>query len=807
MKTRTLRNAISIALLVAVTGASEWAMAQDTTTTDTVTQGRAPVTEVPAKTHQKKSTDKSAAPAATNLQTVTVTGTRIRGGASPSPVITIGSEQIQQEGFADLGEVIRSVPQNFSGGQNPGVIPFTISGAGGQNQNITGGSALNLRGLGQDASLTLLNGHRMAYGGVSQGVDISAIPVQAVERIEIVPDGASAIYGSDAVGGVANVVLRRSFDGASVSARLGGATDGGLTTREYAATAGTTWASGGLIATVEDVATDPIYARQRAYTAYLRDPWTLYPKSNQRSALFSIHQQLGDIAELSLDAFRTTRAQRYGVYNDLGNQFVLAAPDTMTWLASPSVDFFLPNDWTLSVSGAWAKNRHEQYQSLERLATGTISVTDLCVCSESRIVELSAEGPLFTLPAGEARLAVGSGHRRNDFLEYNHVARAATIDGDEASRFAYAELNLPLLGPRSSTGSAGRLDLSLALRGEDYESFGRVSIPKLGVVYRPSEDFTLKGSWGKSFKTPTLYQLLRSEQVVLRSAQGSGGVGFPPNATVLYLDGGNPELEPERARTWTASIAFHPEALPGLETELTYFDIDYTGRVVQPITDPTQALSNPAYAEFIQMFPSPGEQAAIIARDGDGVITNQAGSPYDPNNVVGVVYFHFRNAVAQRIRGLDLSSSYRFDLGGSQLTFRGSASWLDSTQQFSTTRFDLAGTLFNPPTFAGRFGAVWTAGALTASTFVNHKSGLRNVVANEQTASFTTVDATMRYAWKAMQDASPEWEIALSLQNAFNRAPPLHTTSTVTPFQVPPYDATNFSPIGRFVSVSVTRHW
>src|SRR5690606_39717167 len=66
---------------------------------------------------------------------------------------------------------------------------------------VTGGSSLNLRGLGPDATLTLLNGRRMAYSGFVQAVDIGAIPVEAVDRVEIVADGASAIYGSDAVGG------------------------------------------------------------------------------------------------------------------------------------------------------------------------------------------------------------------------------------------------------------------------------------------------------------------------------------------------------------------------------------------------------------------------------------------------------------------------------------------------------------------------------------------------------------------------------------------------------------------------------
>ena len=113
MKTSTLRNAISIALLVATIGPGERAMAPDTTK-DTAAQGRAPVTDAPAGKHSKKSANTSTAPVATNLQAVTVTGTRIRGGTTPSPVITIGSEQIQQEGFterADKRRILRAKHQ------------------------------------------------------------------------------------------------------------------------------------------------------------------------------------------------------------------------------------------------------------------------------------------------------------------------------------------------------------------------------------------------------------------------------------------------------------------------------------------------------------------------------------------------------------------------------------------------------------------------------------------------------------------------------------------------------------------------
>src|SRR3546814_13259997 len=101
---------------------------------------------------------------------MTVTGTRIRGGSTPSPVITIDAEDIREEGFTDLGEVIRSLPQNFDGGQNPGAVNTSSSLGSGANGNTTGGSGLHLRGLGPDASLTLLHGRTMASDRRAQSV-------------------------------------------------------------------------------------------------------------------------------------------------------------------------------------------------------------------------------------------------------------------------------------------------------------------------------------------------------------------------------------------------------------------------------------------------------------------------------------------------------------------------------------------------------------------------------------------------------------------------------------------------------------
>ena len=730
------------------------------------------------------------------LATVVVTGSRIRGGATPSPVVTIDAKRIREEGFSDLGEVIRSLPQNFSGGQNPGVVNGTESSRA--NQNINGGSSLNLRGLGPDATLTLLNGRRLSYGGDTQMVDISAIPVEAVERIEIVADGASALYGSDAVGGVGNVILKRDFDGVALGARYGVATEGGLDTREFTVTAGTTWPTGGLIATWKKTSGDPIYSDQRGYTRNMYGSATLYSGNDLRSALLSAHQSVGEVVEIHLDVLRTKRDMTY--YYGYAGFSLLGASGTAAWLVSPSVQFSLPKDWTLNVGGTQGRDENDYY-SLYVPSDGALPY-GFRNFNRNRSYEIGAEGPLLALRGGDARLAVGAGYRYNDYLG-RVIGGTVNASGDDSSRFAYAELGLPLVSPGLNIIGIHRLELSAALRGEDYRSFGRVTTPKLGLIYGPSADFTFKASWGKSFKAPTLLERYRNQNAYLYPASALGGTGYPGGATVLMPYGGNRDLEPERARTWSTTLAFHPARWTGLETELTWFDIDYTDRVVQPITNSAQALNIPDYAPFIDYSPTAAALADILE---NFRLSNFSGAPYDPATVVAILTNQYMNAARQRIRGLDLSGGYRFDIGPSRLVVRGSASWLDSVQQTTAVQspHDLSGTLFNPPKVVGRLGAVWSQAGLSASVFANYKGGVTNTLDKVKSASFTAYDATLRYDTGERRDAFSGMALELSAQNLFNRAPPLYAA---TSFDVAPYDSTNYPAIGRYLSFSVTKHF
>src|SRR5262249_1078703 len=139
-------------------------------------------------------------PAIQPIDEVIVTGTHIRGEApAGSKVLVIDKEEIENSGHARLEDFFESLPQNFSGSASED------SSSKGTNYNVNLATSIDLRGLGSGTTLILVNGHRQPGSDLfSSFVDISSIPSSAIERIEILTDGASAVYGSDAIGGVVN---------------------------------------------------------------------------------------------------------------------------------------------------------------------------------------------------------------------------------------------------------------------------------------------------------------------------------------------------------------------------------------------------------------------------------------------------------------------------------------------------------------------------------------------------------------------------------------------------------------------------
>ena len=214
----SMRSSLTIALLAA---AVQSALAQDA--------GRPYPAPAPAPA------ETAAADDATTLDKVTVVGSHILGAPTTDalPVVVVGADEIDASGAVSGDELMRSIPQMgdvlFDSSNNP------------QTSNAARGdvNSVNLRSLGVGNTLVLLNGRRIVQHPTSQGTsdtgtvpvqsfNSNAIPVSGLDRVEVLLDGAAAIYGADAVAGVVNTVLQSGFDGISVSTRFGTAENAGM---------------------------------------------------------------------------------------------------------------------------------------------------------------------------------------------------------------------------------------------------------------------------------------------------------------------------------------------------------------------------------------------------------------------------------------------------------------------------------------------------------------------------------------------------------------------------------------------------
>ena len=193
---------------------------------------------------------------------IIVTGTRIRGAPpAGSNVLGLDREDIEERGRTTLQDVLQTMPQVYTGSQSE----LTQLNSNAPNRNLALGSSVDLRGLGSDATLTLLNGRRLAPAGLGNFVDISAVPIAAIERVEILADGASATYGADAVGGVVNIILRRDLEGAETVVRYGGAE--GFDELGFSQTWGETWSTGSIIAGYDYRQRDSLSSSERSFAA------------------------------------------------------------------------------------------------------------------------------------------------------------------------------------------------------------------------------------------------------------------------------------------------------------------------------------------------------------------------------------------------------------------------------------------------------------------------------------------------------------------------------------------------------------
>nr|WP_199044881.1 TonB-dependent receptor [Dyella sp. ASV24] len=202
---------------------------------------------------------------AKKLEAVTVTGSRIPrvDVETAQPVVMIDRKQLENQGFTSVADVLQNLTE-------VGSPPISRANALSSGEDV-GGYYVDLRNIGPNRTLVLVNGKRL--GANTTGLqDLNQIPMSAIERIEVLKDGGSSIYGSDAIAGVVNVITRSNYTGAEANAYVGEYDQGDGKKQIYDFTLGTANDRGSLMMSAQYVKEDPVWAKDREFSEYPSGP-------------------------------------------------------------------------------------------------------------------------------------------------------------------------------------------------------------------------------------------------------------------------------------------------------------------------------------------------------------------------------------------------------------------------------------------------------------------------------------------------------------------------------------------------------
>jgi outer membrane receptor protein involved in Fe transport len=854
------------------------------------------------------------------LEQVNVTGSLIHGVQDAvAPLIYLKQQQLAMASFATVQDALYSLPIMSLNGPREDL---------GIDANYQYGSGLDLRGLGVGATLVLVNGQRQPLSGLNGDfVDVSTIPWSAVQRIEVLPDGASALYGSDAVAGVVNIIMRDNFDGAETQARYGTALGG---RREIMASQlfGTRWIGGHAMMAYEYSDTTPLDAADRPYAAnadktpygggnydsYYSNPGNFVDPATLQPTYGIPMGQNGQAlsqAELSSGINLENQFARYQIFPDVRAHKLYAAvvqdfndstqlffngrfaerdalrsafPDTGLLAVPPSNPFYVnpfggtpvalvaysfsrdlgPQIFSAKslvyVGAVGAKRQFgESWQATLTESYGRQSLTsnsyhvpdpialaasladsnpatafdpfgagsntnpetvlaigrNYPIHSASKIeaTRLVADGSLFAMPGGEAKIALGV-ERREETLSHDVTDQLNVLEPvvsqsyDRHVTSLFSQLALPLVGDPANPRAVPRLELTAAGRYEHYSDFGGTFNPSLRIRWIPTESLKLRASWGRSFRAPKLDDLYDtvdnvSGSLLLQDPKSSAG-----RSLVLVQQGSNPTLKQETAKTWTAGFDLAPSFLPGSTLSLTYYSIDYENRIAQPAADdPFAILVNEGeWAAVITRNPSPAQIAAVCnSPDYQGSVSAcLASAP------AAIIDARLANLASTKTTGIDLQGIDTFSgpWGRVDLGLTGNYVFkFDQAVTPTSPAVDIVNTITNPLALRLRGTVEWNRQGPGMpgpgfSIAVNYTGGYKNPGSVEipKVSPWTTLDARIVYRTRPDNGWLSGTEISMNAVNVLNHDPPFVD-------DLNGYDAYNVQALGRVVSVDITKRW
>ncbi|AKH41504.1 iron complex outermembrane receptor protein [Altererythrobacter atlanticus] len=843
--------------------------------------------------------------------TIIVTGSRVSMGEAPvgATATVLGRDEIVESGAVTIDRVIKELPQNFDLG-----VSENSRGQAGGSGNITYGNSVNLRGIGPYATLVLIDGHRVVNN--SRSTDPSVLPTLGVERVEIVANGASAIYGSDAVAGVVNLIPRRNLDGVEAFARYGFAEDGAFDEWSAGAAIGKTFSRGQVMVAFEHVERSNLsgddrdffvsdqrpfggedyrtarcapgtlvidgvnYALPAEYTQANADAITagtanlcdnltgqdLFPEQKYNSVNATGSFEITDWAELFVDGFYSKRKFRrlsaqpsarltvpetnaffvrpsgftgssYQIDYSFENEIPLTGTNgyAESWQISPGVRFQLPFGWELEALAAYGETHDFSgaYDGVNNAAlNAALASSDPSAAfdpyglgrtqqgvidgifnqiflaptdGQLTFYEAGASGPLFDLPGGEVRMAAG--YERQEFDVDLGVARGAPDTPmsfrsfDRSVDSVYAELLLPIFGPGNAMPGFQALELTAAVRHDSYSDAGKTTNPQFGVNWTPVEGVKLRGSYGTSFRAPTIPEIYgNGSNLYVQNYQNPQGGA--PIIGVAYGSGPNLDLGPETATTWSVGADLEPTE--NLRLSITYFDVEYDDQIAGNLSNLTILGQEDQYAGtgVILRGTAARDRVAELIADGKRVLGVLPGGSVD--NVTLFIDGRSLNLGKSITRGIDFNVGYFMDLGpNDSLTLNASGTYLTEYKVSvapAAPVLDQLNIIFQPLRFKARASVSWDHGPLTARVLATHVGGYKNnlVTPVEDVESFTPVDLTLTWRVGETFDGSlmEGLELIGEVRNLFDADPP-YVNLAPNGNGSGGYDATAANPVGR----------
>jgi iron complex outermembrane receptor protein len=736
------------------------------------------------------------------LSEIIVTGTNITGVDNKTvPLLSFDKEAIERSGYASIADFITALPQNVKSGTNS--ADGILSGVTGRFNNIENSTAANLRGLGSNSTLTLINGHRVAASSFGTGVDLSMIPVGAVERIDVLTDGSSAVYGSDAVGGVVNIVLRKDYNGAETHARLDTLSRGGGEINQVGQTVGKTWSTGSALAVLQFEEANPLRADQRTFTSPLAQPTDVLPESKRYSGVLSANQSIGGSLELFADAV---------LEHQTGFRYVTApgALHEEQAISNKTNSSSVNTGFRWQTFGDWHFEANVLFSQVDTLTIENFTPADPDYVNGTPYVnaidtikegDLKFDGTVWSAGGSSLKAAVGASYREEDFS-------ALLVFNQPLSRHvhaAFVEFYAPLITNVNAIPFVKKLELSAAVRDDSYSDFGSKINPRFGIFWSPDDQLGLRVAYSTSFRAPTpteLFDAASANTVLIES-------GFPqpgdPNGNASVIFFGNQTLHPETSKNLSAGLDFAPTLLPSTRFSLNYYRITYSNRIIIPPFSPTIFLNQQTYGPLIRQFPNDTAVEAFVAAleppqqlfDFTNGQTGLAGVRY--GYTYGAV-----NATRQNTQGLDFGALSTIALSSTdKLNLEFNATYIRDLQTtFCDTCLttNLVNTYGEPLKLRLRAGAGWTHGPVTVASAINYANAYSdtNLTPPGHIAAFATLD--LHAGWLIRASGTT---LTLNILNAFNSNPP----RTAPAFDAINYDPTNADPRGRTLSLQVKQTW